>query len=205
MDLRYRIYYALRKLSCPFREIDKIIPEEGKILDLGCGFGASALFFSISGAHRKVAGLDCEAGRISIAKEYARTKNINNCVFLKGDILDCDYGGAYDCILLVDVLYQLELKEKAKVIEKCYNALNKDGSLIIKEIGRRPFWKLIFCLLQETVIARPIKLNKKRIALLEAAGAADILRKAGFKVDIRRIDKGYPYPHILFICRKQAR
>jgi 2-polyprenyl-3-methyl-5-hydroxy-6-metoxy-1,4-benzoquinol methylase len=163
------------------------------------------LLLSLSSARRRITGIDCEKERIKLAEEQARSAGINNCVFLAGDIINCDYQGIYDCILLVDVLYQLAAEEKIKVIERCRNALAFDGVLIVKEMNGRPFWKLIWCRIQEAFLARPLMLNKKRINLSDPDELTGIFRNAGFKVDAARIDKGYAYPHILFICHKQAK
>lgn len=202
MNLRYQLYCILRKWSCPFKKIDRVVPQKGKILDLGCGFGVFSMFLALSAPKRKVTGIDCEPNRINLAKKYANNTNINNCFFLNEDIINCNYKGTYDCILLVDVLYQLTAQEKTQVIENCRNSLDKDGLLIVKEMDSNPFWKLIWCHIQETIIARTIKLNNRRIEPLGAVELAAILRRGGFNVDITKIDKNYPYPHILLICRK---
>jgi len=152
----------LRSRTCPFREIGDFVPAKGKILDLGCGFGLLPIMLSSGFPERTITAIDCEQARVNVAEGERCRLGISNCTFLCGDIAVCDYGGPYDCVLLVDVLYQFSRDGKEKVIERCRNCLNRGGLLIIKEMDNRPLWKFAWCYIQESVFARALGLNKRR-------------------------------------------
>lgn len=202
-SLWLRLYGFLRRRTCPFKIIGGFVPESGRVLDLGCGFGLFSVMLCLASASRKVIGIDCEEKRIRAAKELARSRSAGNCEFFPADITTCDYRGPYDCILLTDVLYQLSGEEKSAVARKCRDALSAGGRLIVKEMSDRPLWKLCLCRLQESFLARPFMLNKKRIDLSAPDELRGIFSRSGFETETVSIDKGYAYPHMLFICRKK--
>ncbi len=201
----YYLYAYLRRMTCPFKKIDSVVPAEGRILDLGCGFGVLLLLLCSSSPKRALTGIDCREDRVRIAGEEARKTDIKNCFFRTGDIVNCDYSGMHACILLVDVLYQLTFEDKVKVIGKCRDSLAAGGVLIVKEMNTHPFWKFIWCRFQEEFLAQPLLLNRKMVNLLGESELEEILRSFDFEVETVRVDRGYAYPHILFICRNQTR
>jgi 2-polyprenyl-3-methyl-5-hydroxy-6-metoxy-1,4-benzoquinol methylase len=202
MNPIHRLYSFLRSNTCPFGKVAEFVPPKGRILDLGCGFGLFSMMLSSGFPERRITAIDCEQSRINAAEGERCGAGIKNCTFLCGDIAGFDYGGPYDCVLLVDVLYQFDKSAKAGIIDKCRDCLNPDGLLIVKEMDRRPLWKFAWCYIQEAVFARALRLNKKKLELSGAGELSHMLRKAGFSVKTERIDKGYAYPHILFVCRK---
>lgn len=196
------IYCRLRLLTCPFGRISEFVPARGRILDLGCGFGVLSFLLSASLPSRQIIAVDCRAERLRSSARVAEENGFESLSFVQGDILSLPYPGPADCILLVDVLYQLPFEEKIAVIRKCYETLANDGVLLVKETDAGPGWKALFCYLQEIIFARLIKLNRERVEPLTCAAWMKLLAEEGLSVGIRRIDKGYPYPHVLFVCRK---
>lgn len=198
----YGLYCRLRLLTCPFGRIAEQVPAAGRILDLGCGAGLFSFLLSSGFPARSIVSVDCRPERIRSAARAAEKYGFTAISFNQGDITSADYPKDTDCILLIDVLYQLSLKEKTGVIGKCYDSLKDKGILLVKENAAGPGWKRLFCYLQETVFARLAGLNLKRVEPLPAGDWMRLFAGKGFSVQMRRIDRGYPYPHILFVCRK---
>jgi len=48
-------------------------------------------------------------------------------------------------------------------------------------------------------------LLEKWVEPFACAAWMKLLAEEGFSAVMRRIDKGYPYPHVLFVCRKTER
>lgn len=199
------IYCRLRLLTCPFGRISEFVPARGRILDLGCGAGVFSFLLSVSLPSRQIIAMDCRAERLRSSARVAEENGFGALSFVQGDILSFPYPGPADCILLVDVLYQLPFEQKTAVIRKCYETLANDGVLLVKETDAGPGWKALFCYLQEMMLARLIKLNRGRVEPLACAAWMKLLAEEGFSAVMRRIDKGYPYPHVLFVCRKTER
>ncbi len=199
------IYCRLRLLTCPFGRISEFVPDRGRIIDLGCGAGIFSFLLASSSPSRPIISVDCRPERIRSASRVAEENGFRALSFVQGDITSFPYPCPADCILLVDVLYQLQSGVKTGVIRKCYEALGDDGVLLVKETDAGAGWKALFCYLQERLFSRPIKLNRERVAPLACAAWMKLLEAEGFSVSMRRIDKGYPYPHVLFVCRKAVR
>ncbi|MFA5319679.1 MAG: class I SAM-dependent methyltransferase [Candidatus Omnitrophota bacterium] len=197
-----RVYLVLRMLTCPFDRILKMVPARGRILDLGCGAGLFFFLLSHNAPERSIISVDCRLERIRAAGRAAETGGFKNISFAHGDIVSFPYPDSTDCIVLIDVLYQLSSQDKAEVIRKCSASLRKNGVLFVKETGTSPAWKFLWCYFQETVISRLLRVNLRRVEPLGAEVWLDIIGKEGFSAEIKKIDKGYSYPHVLFICRK---
>lgn len=201
---RYKLYVNLRLISCPLEKIAKAVPETGKILDLGCGVGLLSFLLGAGSKQRDILGVDCRQERILLARKINSGRGAEGIDFKHADIVSWEYGGAYDCIILSDILYQLPLADKKKVLQKSFSALSSTGVLVVKEVDLRPSLKMLWCYLQECSIARIAGLNTRRVEAMSAESLCAIIREAGFKVRNERIDQGYPYPHILCVGRKDG-
>lgn len=198
----YGLYCRLRLWTCPFGRIAEQVPAAGRILDLGCGAGLFSFLLCSGFPARSIISVDCRPERIGPAARAAEKYGFTALSFKHGDITSFVYPEAADCVLLIDVLYQLPFGEKIRVIGRCYDSLKDEGILLIKENDAGRGWKSLFCYLQETLFARLTGLNLKRVEPLSSGDWMRLLAEEGFSVQIRRIDRGYPYPHVLFICRK---
>lgn len=201
---RHKLYANLRLSSCPLEKIEKAVPARGRILDLGCGIGLLSFFLLSCSRQRDILGVDCRKERILLARRVNAGSPGKGLDFKHADIVSWEYGSGYDCVILSDILYQLSLEDKKKVLQKSFSALRGTGMLVVKEIDLRPSLKALWCCLQELSIARVAGLNTRRMEPMNAAGLCEIMREAGFKVRSERIDQGYVYPHILCIGSKSG-
>jgi len=199
---RYKLYVNLRLSSCPFEKIEKAVPAAGRILDLGCGVGLFSFFLTSGSKQRDILGVDCRRERILLARKINAERGSAGIDFRHADIVSWEYGSDYDCILLSDVLYQLPLADKKKVLKKSFSALSSTGVLVVKEVELGPSLKMLWCYLQECFMARIAGLNTRRVEAMSANGLCAIIREAGFRVRSEKIDQGYVYPHILCVGRK---
>ncbi|MFA5090620.1 MAG: glycosyltransferase family 2 protein [Candidatus Omnitrophota bacterium] len=53
-----KLYLYLRISSCPFDKIEKYVPREGRIINMGCGMGSFSLFLSRQSDNRDVTAVD---------------------------------------------------------------------------------------------------------------------------------------------------
>ena len=70
-----RLYTNLRKYILPIQKIEKYIPKKGTVLDVGCGYGLTSIYFALKSKNRKVIGLDLDKKRIIDARKAS--KNID--------------------------------------------------------------------------------------------------------------------------------
>ena len=113
-----------------YKTFCELVPQHGKILDIGCGYGFMAYMLSFTSAQRQITGLDYDEDKINTANNcFSKTNNIN---FVHGDVMVFEFE-KYDAIILADMLHYLQPAEQKLVIEKCISNLNTGGSIIIRD------------------------------------------------------------------------
>ena len=117
----------------PYEVVDELLPNNGKILDLGCGEGLLSNYLALSSSQRTVTGYEIAPERLLRAK-----KGIKNAFFSVGDIIKTPYPKS-DAVVLFHVLHHLPNKDvQEKVIKKAKNSLEKNGKLVIVEVHVKP-------------------------------------------------------------------
>ena len=137
--------------------------------------------------------------------EQARDVTSPNVAFEVSSIEDVERASC-DSLSVVDVLYLLSPSQLSGFLRACYVALRPNGMLVVKETSRTPYWKLCITLFQELFAVKIFRITKGRHVVIRPTEAiAAALVEAGFTPPtVQRIDRGYPYPHTLFISRTGA-
>ncbi|TBR15285.1 methyltransferase domain-containing protein [bacterium] len=192
------IYNLIRKKTCPFSAVEKYVPKEGKIYDLGCGFASFSAFMYSCSNSREIIGVDWIKSRIN----YAENMFPDRIKFIYTDIADFIIDTC-SAILLIDVLYLLPYAKQKEILIKCYNALENKGVLLVKEMDSRPLLKYCWCLSQELIVTKILKRNLSTgMYFRKKDDFFRLLQDIGFNVEAVKLDRGYLYPHILYVCKK---
>ena len=195
-----RLHGYIRYKTCPFDRIEPFVPQDRIICDLGCGHGLFSIYLALLSDRRKVIGYDLSEEKINIARNAGR--NIPNVEFHQGNILTKELQ-VCDAIMLLDVLYLISYEKQEEIIERCCEHLRPGGLLVVKTTDKRPRWKYLWAYSQEMLAVKLLGITMgHRLYFRHRKEFSRILNKAGFGVRIERIDKGYIYPHIMFICKK---
>ncbi|MDD4909416.1 MAG: glycosyltransferase [Candidatus Omnitrophica bacterium] len=198
------MHNAVRYHTCPFGRIIRLLPEEGKFLDLGCGNGFFTNIIAIGGKRRNVAGIDIDKRKIDLA--LALRGNSRSAEFLRGDLASPDFmlpDEAYDCITLVDALYLLPYPQQEGLLRDCFDSLSPGGILIIKEMAKRPMFKFLFNLIQETISVKIVKSTMGgRFYFRKEQSYLGLLKEIGFNTQSIHSGSGYLHPHLIFLSRK---
>jgi len=195
-----RTYLKIKLKICPLLQLEEYFPQEGTIVDLGCGNGLFPNILSLGLPDRKIIGLDLDKKKIDVANatKIPRAK----ITYLTGDVAEADYPQG-DVFTLIDVLYLIPYGKHEPIIQKCYQSLSPGGTLIIKEMDTKPRWKYIWNLIQETVAVKLIGFTLgERFYFRSQSDYIDILQRIGFSVKPVPLHSGYWYPHIAYICMK---
>ncbi len=193
--LRVSLYAYLRWRLCPFEEIESYIPREGKIVDVGCGYGLLANFLILRSSKRDVTGIDLSVRRIGAAQET--TGNGRNVRFKLMNVFDLELREP-DAVVMSDFLHHIDYKSQEEVLTHCYEKLSPGGFLVCQEVNNKPFWKYCFAFL----IDRILNIGERQF-FRPHQKFQELLEGIGFSVKIKKVDKHLPLSDILFICKKE--
>jgi 1-acyl-sn-glycerol-3-phosphate acyltransferase len=108
----------------------RLMPREGNILDLGCGYGFISYMLMFTSEFRCVTGVDYDAEKIGVAENcFSKNARIS---FTVADV------GSYEItpnngFLLSDVLHYLQPEKQAELLRSCCRNLLPGGTILIRE------------------------------------------------------------------------
>jgi 2-polyprenyl-3-methyl-5-hydroxy-6-metoxy-1,4-benzoquinol methylase len=178
--------------------MDLLLPEEGRILDVGCGFGLFAAYFGQTQPGRRIVGVDPDARRIGLARHVAERLGLRDHTFLASDVRDAAIEGPFDGAYVLDVMHHLPADDQRRVLERLRALLAPGGILVVKDITTEPRFGLLFTELLDRVMVgwdEPLAYRHHR-------EWAEILTSVGFKVRMVRVPDILPYPHVVIAARK---
>jgi 2-polyprenyl-3-methyl-5-hydroxy-6-metoxy-1,4-benzoquinol methylase len=185
-----RFYVFIRSLILPVVQLESFIPSQGKILDVGCGYGFIAHCLSLSAPMREITGTDINSHRISIAKLSAN--GYKNLKFKIINLIPVDQ--KYNCILAVDLFHHLSGAEKITFAKLCRQALSKNGTLVLKEIDPANKPKYFVNLIHDKITT-----GFQRLEYWPSAKMLDFFSLYGFKL-INTVNLLHPlYPHKIYV------
>ncbi|HIA10867.1 MAG TPA: methyltransferase domain-containing protein, partial [Flavobacteriales bacterium] len=116
-----------------YKMFHELIPKEGKIVDVGCGYGYLPYMLNFLSEKRDILGIDYDKDKIDVANNcMSKNQNVN---FVTGDITDYEFENS-DVFVLNDVLHYLQKEDQDLLVTKCIGKLNAEGKLIIRDGDR---------------------------------------------------------------------
>jgi len=202
VNFRTKVCNFIRFKTCPFDRIEKFIPKEGNIVDLGCGTALLLNMLSLESDKRVLFGFDIDKRKIRIARESVKGRD--NIKIEEKDISSFDFNlPKTKCIVLLDVLYYLNFSRKKQLLEKSCNILEPGGLLIIKDIDRTFSLKYLWTFLQEFLAVKVLGLTLANgLYFTNQKDYLRLLKECKFITHVFDLSKGYLYPHILYVCNK---
>jgi 2-polyprenyl-3-methyl-5-hydroxy-6-metoxy-1,4-benzoquinol methylase len=196
-----KAYLRVKFRICPILPMEAYVPDKGTIVDLGCGNGLFAAILKLGSPARSIIGIDLDARKIAEARKSLG--NVPHLDFRLGDVAATDYPRA-DIFTIVDVLYLIPFEAQERILRMCADALLPGGTLVLKDMDKKPRWKYAWNMIQETLAVKIIGFTLgSRFFFRSRADYTALLEKLGFAVDTVPLHKGYGYPHILFIAKKR--
>jgi 2-polyprenyl-3-methyl-5-hydroxy-6-metoxy-1,4-benzoquinol methylase len=197
--LGIRVFVRARHLLSPMRAIERRVPADGRILDLGCGHGLFTALMATASPGRSVVGVDPSAAKIAVA--HRLEGKLPGVRFLQGTIDDVDEEGLR-AITILDVLYLLPVPEKLRILSRCREMLAPGGQLILKTNDTHPAWKYRWAWFQEAAMTRlGLTLSTGSLHFISCRQTVELLRQTGFRdVQVDHLSFLLPYPHTLFTC-----
>ena len=196
-------HLRLRWRSCPLDAVAARVPARGRILDYGCGHGLLSTYLALGSRERDILGVDVDEEKLALASRAAarateRGARIRFAAIAPGEIPP----GPWDAIAIVDILYLIEPKEQRRILLALAGGLRPGGTLLVKEVARRPRWKYWWCYLQEVLAVRVLRITRgTHLHFAAPETLATWLGGAGLALEHHPLHRGYPHPHHLLVAR----
>jgi 2-polyprenyl-3-methyl-5-hydroxy-6-metoxy-1,4-benzoquinol methylase len=178
--------------------MDLLLPDEGRILDIGCGFGLFAAYFGQTQPSRRIVGVDPDERRIKMARRVSEGLGLDN-EFIAGDARDVKLGGTFAGAYVLDVMHHIPRKDQLPMLARLRDLLAPRGVLVVKDITTEPAFGLEFTRLLDRVMVgwdEPLAYRHHR-------EWGEMLTSLGFHVRMVRVPDVLPYPHVVIAATKQ--
>ena len=108
----------------------------GRILDVGCGFGATAIVLARSLPQSEVVGIDLSDPLLALADQMARDNGVGERpTFEKADVQEIPYeDNAFDALINLQMLHIVE--EPIAMLDEMERVLKPNGALFMADIRR---------------------------------------------------------------------
>lgn len=187
-------------LRQPFlEEIDQWLPEQGRILDVGCGCGLFSLYFAQTQPRRELLGIDIDTRRVTLALASARDLGLDNVDHPVANATEWTSTETFAAVYMLDVLHHLRAEAAEPLPQVLAGRLKPGGTLLLKEVADRPRYKMLF-----TPLLDRLMVGMDPIHCWSPPVLARPLERLGFDVKRHQMNDYLPYPHVLYICHKRA-
>lgn len=169
-----------------------------RVLEVGCGFGLFGCYFASRDPGMTYHGIDLDTARIRRAQRAAATLGLANARFESGDAREAlALEEQYDAVIMMDLLHHIPDDAKLRLLESVLARLAPDGVLIIKDVTRRPWFKLLFTWLLDVGMTMSFGMwywseRRFREAIPES-----------WRMEVYPITDWLPYPHILYLVSRR--
>jgi 1-acyl-sn-glycerol-3-phosphate acyltransferase len=148
------------KLSSNYELFHKLLPSNGRILDIGCGYGFITYMLNLTGENRLITGVDYDPEKIEVAKNgFLKNDKIE---FICTDITTFPID-RYDAFIFSDVLHYLAERDQENLLKRCIENLNPGGTILIRDADDNKTKKHRGTKLTEFFSTRILGFNKTRI------------------------------------------
>ncbi len=196
-----RAFVRLRHLLSPLEALERWVPREGRVLDVGCGHGLFTSYMALRSPARQITGIDPSPAKIDAARKTESW--LPNVRYLLGEVNELSEDSSFDAITIVDVLYLLPEAGQKEVMAHCCRLLSDSGTLILKTQDTQPRWRYALTYIQEkVVVGLGATMGDKKLHFMPVVRARKMLKEAGFQVEYYRLPSRIFYPNVAFICRK---
>ena len=193
-----RLYASLKMLIVPYEQISQLVPQTGKVLDVGCGYGILSFFLCFEAPNRQVLGIEPNRARVSAIPKIVK-KIPSNVSFRAGDI-SAIASHSFQCIVMEEVLHHIAKEDQQQVLQQIHGALDDDGTFILRENNKRLSFRYIFVNLPAEYLLYPTeeKGNFRTNSEFES-----MLGKAGYDVETFSAPWYWFVDISVFVCRKR--
>jgi SAM-dependent methyltransferase len=197
---------CLRRYIVPLSYIGQLVPDGGRVLELGCGQGL--LIQEFAARVDTVVGIDYDARKCQMARQAL--ERFSNVKILESRIepyLETIPSATIASIILADTLSSMADEAQNYILKESLRCLRPSGLLLLKIIDCKPYWKRAFSLFLSSVIYKGMRLSLSDGQSFHYRPRGDytqLLSSLGMEVDERILHKQlhHPIPHVVLIATK---
>lgn len=175
-------------------EIGRHIPDQGTVLDVGCGFGLFALYFAATRPSVEIRGFDVSERRIAMARRASARLGLCNVSFEVADARTFNPDREVSAAYMLDLIHHVDMESAGRLVRSIAASLAPRGRLLIKDIEPAPAYKVAFTWLLDKVMD-----PRAPVRYWAPQDVEELLVSLGLAVERRRLPDYLPYPHILYV------
>jgi len=179
-------------------EIGQYLPDSGRVLDVGCGFGLFSLYYAQLHPRIELQGFDLSETRIRMARDAADKLGLSNAAFRVGDAAQLRVEDHFDAVYMLDVVHHVPKDTVRPLLTELHRALPRGGRLIIKDLDTEPAWQRLFAHALDLAMSPTSPVHYWNDEDLRA-----LLVDIGFDVKLHAMVDYLPYPHVLFVATRR--
>lgn len=188
------VYFLLKWYMFPFRDMDRILPKSGTIVDVGCGEGVMSRILAFNSAFRSVIGIDNSNVRTNIAKSKVKIRNLK---FAEENAITFNYSKCKG-VVMSDFLHHVSIEDQEKIVHKLCKATLKNGVLLVKEVDSGSKIRKTLSRFWDYLLYPHDKINYRSKEEWKT-----LLERNGMKVETRTVKPLSPFSTVLIIGRKK--
>lgn len=186
-EKHFRSSKFLNKVQKEFlSKLIEVLPENSKVLDLGCGTGIPFDDYLVKHKHL-ITGIDICEKHIKKAKI-----NVPTAQYILGDFSKYNFNTKFDAVISFYALFHIPKEEHEIILNKIFNLLNDNGKLLIT-LGT-----------EEGVSENEFCDSKMMWSCLNHEEYKKIIEKIGFKIILEKFEgnPGDPEYHYWILSEK---
>jgi trans-aconitate methyltransferase len=199
---RYARHFAYGKLTGDpvFEHLlgNGLIPQDARIVDLGCGQGLLAALLAAEGRHGewRYHGIDFSPRSV----ERARAAGGSRARFAAADIRTAEFGEA-DVAMLIDVLHYIEPGDQLDLLRRVRAALAAGGTLLVRVADTGGGLRFRITEAIDLAVTRMRGHRVKRLHHMPLPERRRQLESLGFRVVAEPMSRGTPFANVLLAAR----
>lgn len=196
--LANRVLAALRPLIARFDRLVACLPDDGRVLEIGCGNGVLLVLLHRLGLLGEGVGIDINADAITAARRAARASDLPIEFHRGATLLDWTVE-QFDIVMMVDVLHHVSRPLRRPMIEAALARVATGGLFIYKDMCCRPVLRRLWNQMHDLTLTRQFVSVEPVEHVLSWAAAAGFISVAS-----ERYVGAALYGHELEVFRRRA-
>ena len=194
-NMHVKLYVGARSRLLKLNYYLQFLPHAGLIVDVGCGYGVLANYFSLNLPENQIIGIDLNSKRIAVASQTVGKRR--NIKFISHDAVKWSWPKCSG-IIMTSFLHHIPPSNQKMVLDKAGQSLEKGGVLLIAEVDpdAKPVYRYWSSYLSDRIL---YPASKSYFGTSEYW--CGILDKPGFTLETLR-PRSFAFAGIVYICRK---